>query len=479
MRIREIRNPKLFQDLVRALMLAERGHNRYQVVDDSGGDGGLDGFDRQTGELHAIYCPEKPERLEVERRGYIEKFHRDMAKAVRLRDEAGYDIRVFTFITPSVLREPLQRQIRDEARAAGFADGICVSGEALEVLLERHRYLLELFPDLALPRLEPQLAEMRAALDRIAGQKRSTVVEQASHPKENAEQTTSASATPDNEQPYDRFLLVGVESSELEALEEALAQGDDNAIATLPLIRAQATDHRVLVAAALVEQGHWFRKHDIVRAVAACELGITVAKRLGMLAEEAALRALLARNLAVQASQIDLEHAVHWAAARTVGFAIDEPSPWGATLTRMRMLSTRVESEIHQALHITQGGGAYNLDAMYWTYAMVGAIETYMLTPRLLLANLGFGGIDEIAAARARILAAHEAAIRVASPNGPSAQIRALENAANDLRLAGETGPALVFAQRALQVAADAGQTARTAAILVQSLVQEQAAQRT
>src|SRR5687768_7973541 len=43
MKIAELKDPALFQDLVRKLMLAEHG-SAYQVVDDSGGDGGLDGF---------------------------------------------------------------------------------------------------------------------------------------------------------------------------------------------------------------------------------------------------------------------------------------------------------------------------------------------------------------------------------------------------------------------------------------------------
>jgi hypothetical protein len=467
MQIREIRNPRLFQELVRALMLADRGATRYQVVDDSGGDGGLDGFDRQTGELHAIYCPEKPERAEVERRRYIDKFQGDMVKAVRLRDESGYDIRVFVFVTPSTLREPLQRQIRDEAKAAGFADGICVSGEALEVLFERHRYLLERFPELALPRIEPQLAAIRSTIDRIAGQQLSEVTQYA----EVAAPVVGAST---DERPYDRFLLSGIESPELAALEEALEQGDETVIARLPLIRAQTTDQRVLVAAALVEQGYWFHKHDISRAIAACEQGASVAKRLSMLAEEATLRALLARNLAVEASQIDLQHAANLVALATAGVPLSEPAPLAASLTRLRSLSTRIESEIREALRLVQGGGAYNLDALYWTYAMVGAIEAYMLTPRLLLANLGYGGDTEIASARARVLTAQEAAIRVSLPNGPAAQIRALENAANDLRLAGETRPALVFAQRALEIAGEAGRTAPTAEILVKALQHEQ-----
>jgi hypothetical protein len=143
MQISEIRDPHLFQALVRKLMLAEHGP-AYQVVDDAGGDGGLDGFVRTSGELHAMYCPERPDSARYER-----KFKSDLEKAKRLRDEAGYPVRSFAFITPAPMREPVQRKLRDAAQAAGFADGINLSGEYLDVLMWRHPAVAGDFPALA------------------------------------------------------------------------------------------------------------------------------------------------------------------------------------------------------------------------------------------------------------------------------------------------------------------------------------------
>jgi hypothetical protein len=142
----------------------------------------------------------------------------------------------------------------------------------------------------------------------------------------------------------------------------------------------------------------------------------------------------------------------------------------------MRTLSARVEREINEALRLVHGGGAYNLDAMYWTYAMVGAIEAHMLTPRQLMVNLGEGDPGELSAARHRVQTAHEAAIRVAARNGAPSQIRALENAANDLRLAGERGIALAFAQRACEIAETTGHATNSAPILVDALKHDIAA---
>ncbi|HEX7243228.1 MAG TPA: hypothetical protein VF263_23285 [Longimicrobiaceae bacterium] len=463
MRIGEIRNPKLFQALVRMLMIAERGI-RYQVVDDAGGDGGLDGFDRETGELHAIYCPEKPERAEVERRQYVQKFRKDLAKAVELRDNRSYAIRIFAFVTPHALREPLQRQIRDEAKAVGFDDGICISGEALEVMLARHPNIVEHFPELVLPRLEAAVTAIREGVERLLNG------EGVARPSREDRPEPRQGTTFTREQPYDRVLLKGLDMPELSEVEDALQKGDDSAIHQLALIRAEATEPSVLVAAYLIEQGHWFNKHEIARSTAVCEQGIQLAQRAGMMAEEATLRALLARLLAIEASQIDLERTTSLAASHHIGIEIFEPSAISMSLTRVRTLSMRIETEISTALHLVQGGGAYNLDAMYWTYAMVGAIEAYMLTPRLMLYRLGYGGKEEISAARQRILAAHEAAIRVSAPNGPEAQVRAYGNAANDLRLAGDLQPALLFARRAVVIAQRAGLPAPQAEILVRAL---------
>lgn len=61
-------------------MLAELGVE-YQVVDDSGGDGGLDGFLRGSNDLYACYCPEKPETADIHR-----KIRDDLKRARTLRD---------------------------------------------------------------------------------------------------------------------------------------------------------------------------------------------------------------------------------------------------------------------------------------------------------------------------------------------------------------------------------------------------------
>src|SRR6266498_4216735 len=164
MRIAEIKDPNFFQRLVRELMICEHGIE-YQVVDDSGGDGGLDGFNRTTGDLHAFYCPEKP----VVAR-FRQKFQDDLAKARQLRDEKQYPIKRFIFITPEALREPDQRMLRDFARDTGFEDGINMSEEHLEVFLARNMEILPQFPELSYPQIEQKLDHVLSIVEHTFSQ---------------------------------------------------------------------------------------------------------------------------------------------------------------------------------------------------------------------------------------------------------------------------------------------------------------------
>jgi hypothetical protein len=161
MKIPDIRDPSLFQRLVRKLMICEHGAD-YQVVDDSGGDGGLDGFNRSTGELHAIYCPEKPTTAR-----FAQKFRSDLEKAVSLRDTKQYAIKTFVFVTPEPLREPDQRTLRDLAQNKGFDDGINLSGEHLEVLLTQHMEVLPQFPEISYAQIEQKLDYVVDLLQRL------------------------------------------------------------------------------------------------------------------------------------------------------------------------------------------------------------------------------------------------------------------------------------------------------------------------
>jgi hypothetical protein len=142
-------------------MICEHGLD-YQIVDDSGGDGGLDGFIQTSGDLHAFFCPEKPANAR-----YRQKYQGDLEKACQLRDEKKYPIKRFVFITPEPLREPDQRTLRDLARDNGFDDGINISAEHLEPLFASHMEIQSQFPEISYPEIEPTLYRILNAVEEM------------------------------------------------------------------------------------------------------------------------------------------------------------------------------------------------------------------------------------------------------------------------------------------------------------------------
>jgi hypothetical protein len=165
MRIREIRNSQDFQDLCQQVLAAE--YDDFQVLDDSAGDQGNDGFIPSNHRLFAIYCPEKHP---TPAKYYKDKIKKDLNKAVRLRDELDYEIDDWIFVTPSPLTEDLNRYVSSEAKAAGFRSGISWSEKHILKLLLKHDYLKPLFPYLAAPDIQKELQVGFAETARIQGE---------------------------------------------------------------------------------------------------------------------------------------------------------------------------------------------------------------------------------------------------------------------------------------------------------------------
>ncbi|MBV8833204.1 MAG: hypothetical protein JO097_01925 [Acidobacteriaceae bacterium] len=157
MKIAEIRDPAIFQQLVQRLMVAESGPD-FHLPDDSGGDRGNDGYNAVTGTLYAIYCPEKRETADYRRKAFS-----DLTKAAQLATEPGYSIRRWVFVTPTALRERLQAELREAAAAVGLTAGF-LSDAHLEDLLRKHQHLRDEVPALEYPEVARQLDAIRAPL---------------------------------------------------------------------------------------------------------------------------------------------------------------------------------------------------------------------------------------------------------------------------------------------------------------------------
>lgn len=176
MRISDIRNTQQFQDLCQQLFAAE--YEDLEVPDDSSGDEGSDGYVPSLRRLFAIYCPEKyPPPNEY----YQRKIRGDLSKAVKLRNERGYEIDEWIFVTPAPLPMEVHRYLRDRVKEAGFARGINWSEKHLMPLLLRHRELQPLYPELFAPDLQTDIrsgfatlsVEIRAGFDDLMADKSS------------------------------------------------------------------------------------------------------------------------------------------------------------------------------------------------------------------------------------------------------------------------------------------------------------------
>lgn len=165
MRISEIRNTQLFQDLCQQLLVAE--HPDTQIVNDSSGDEGMDGYVASTHTLYAVYCPEVSP---TPKRYYQRKITSDLRKAVNLRDDLGYQIDHWVFLTPAPLEEELHRYIFDKAAAAGFLTGANQSEMHLVNLLTRHKNLRSQFPQLIISDIETDLREVREGVHGLGSQ---------------------------------------------------------------------------------------------------------------------------------------------------------------------------------------------------------------------------------------------------------------------------------------------------------------------
>ncbi|MBI3888209.1 tetratricopeptide repeat protein [Candidatus Nomurabacteria bacterium] len=142
--ISQINESELFQKLCKLLFTAE--YSDFQAIDDSAGDNGNDGYTSSNAILFAMYCPEKP-RTEVE---YKAKISSDLKKAVKLRDELGYKIDAWVFVTPGDMREQIHRFITEECEKVGFVGSSWGETKITEIL-SRHENVSKQFPDLIIP----------------------------------------------------------------------------------------------------------------------------------------------------------------------------------------------------------------------------------------------------------------------------------------------------------------------------------------
>ena len=161
-RISKIESPDSFTDLCNSIFAEE--FFDFQVVDDSGGDAGNDGYSEEEKILFQYYCPRK--QLKVTDTKLKTKIKKDLGKTKKLIESEKYDIKKWVFVTPMSLRENVQTFIREEAGKIGL-DGISWSEVKLSNLLEKHDFLKSKFPNLSSPDIMKEMKRISTGVESI------------------------------------------------------------------------------------------------------------------------------------------------------------------------------------------------------------------------------------------------------------------------------------------------------------------------
>ena len=137
-----------FENLCQNILVAE--YPDFEVIDDSAGDGGNDGYSKKEKTLWQLYCPQKDNlSVKEQKERYQSKIRNDLKKAQKLRDEKGYEIDKWIFTTTKPLTEELHTYLRKKADEYGFEYSIW-SSTKLHELLSKHEHVQDLFPDIVL-----------------------------------------------------------------------------------------------------------------------------------------------------------------------------------------------------------------------------------------------------------------------------------------------------------------------------------------
>jgi hypothetical protein len=462
MRIAEIRDPNLFQRLVRTLFAAERGHN-FQIVDDSSGDRGNDGYDAEAGILLAIYCPEKG--MDAQRT--LEKGRTDLKKAVQLLTDAAYVFNKWYFVTPQPLLEKTQATLRAEALSHGLS-ATFTSAENLETIFLAHPDLHDLFPELTYPRIQEALREVSVKLDRIEEHLSSPTIVSASA-------KVDAEAPPEKEADlgYTATLFAGFQSDELTRIQEALAGGGDAARFELERYRLQATSVRDRLVALMIECEYEQDQLNFPGLEKFAKEGWELAQSIGAKAEAAVFGARLglARKMVLVAREFDL-----YSRLGTMGItgaplvSTEEAERYDRDVPKAKAAVDELFRQAHLFAKESR-----NLLSLFTVALLYASSVTQGIFP---LRIPGREKLDpsipkDIEHAIEVVHSAYDLAISIATAlNSKRLTAMAFTNYANDLRTFGDERRALHHAQYALRLAKELGDAEQLtkAARLVQQL---------
>lgn len=363
MRISEIRSPDMFQRLVHKVFMAEYGDD-YVVLDDSGGDGGMDGYLHSKKQLHAIYCPEKPESADFAR-----KIRSDVDKANRLKTNGPLGIESFAFITPVPLRKPQLDLLIEESEKVGFVRAVSLSDEYLEVLYHKHPDLKDQFPELNYPRVEEEIRRNTETIREVLLGSRSRL--------DHGNETDNASDDIDEGiEPTTRLFEPDLDD-ELSMLAAQLVE-DRSVIAKLTAYRLgpRPTRKQLLAMSFIVD--FRFGNNELIESESVAREAAELARTHELFAYEAYFRAMIARAVSNQAAQMDLRTVHETRMANATGVPFTDDKTRQERIETMQNLREQANEEIRKALKLSSQ--AMNMEA-FWSvlvqFASMNAVLAY------------------------------------------------------------------------------------------------------
>ena len=441
MKIADIRAPDLFQRLVQRLFVAERGTD-FQIVDDSGGDRGNDGYDAVRGILYSIYCPERPETADFRR-----KARSDLAKARKLMQQPGYHLRDWAFVTPTPIREALQAELRAEAESYGLTAQF-ISAVHLEDFYLRSEHLRDAFPELEYPRITRELRAIRDALGQPSTDRTGTapilLIEAGAQPSEIATL---------HKRDFTGFL-----SPTLSSLVERLEARDESALADVERYRLEARDDRDYLDALLVELQYFLDVGARARALNLATKGLLRARSSDLHSERAIFAATLAhlKALPLVAAEIDFDMDIE--STRVAGVPFTSEEEIASAERTLRELRTEVTSLIDESLDSASASG--NLVSALVALQYKASVLAFAYFPLAFRQDLAPSPsiAAQIRNLQVQIESIYERAVQIAVALGSDYRLATTYgNFANDLDTLGERQRAIGHARHAIHLARKSG----------------------
>lgn len=429
MKIKDIDNPEQFQRLVHAIFVAQYG-SEFQVVDDSGGDGGNDGYIKNEKTLLAIYCPEKL-RTDSD---YKDKINKDIKKANNLKSNRGYDIEKWFFVTPSNLREPVQKHVRDKALEFGFV-GICIGDAHLMDLFLRYPHLHDQFPDLASPKILEGISKVQEGVDDI----RSLL--QGKDVKQQQEKATGSNFS------YAFFSFIP--SKRLLSIQAEILSGDRNkGLVNLEHLRLETADdkERLWAIVSTIDLEDKITNPDFILALT--KQGIPLAEKLK---EPSALSMLKAERAWVLNNQfIDLDMNTYYEIqmSNTTGIPLINNTRKETIETELHRLDDEAEKLFSDAYSIALENRRYR-ELCLILHRMASALTQKAIFYRKIPSFSG-----DVIKIYEKIRRFYDTAIRIAFHlNDVQLLTFTYHHYANDIRVSGDIGKAKTYATRANELA--------------------------